>query len=93
MDPRPQEAENLARVGALGGLGKIPSILRRLQNGAWQQNQLSLFGWTDTGEDDWPLHEKVNAQLALLGVSIAAHPLESMLAMPSPRALGLVATP
>jgi len=24
-DPRPQEAENLARVGALEGLGKIPS--------------------------------------------------------------------
>lgn len=36
VDPRPQEAENLARVGALEGLGKIPSILRRLQNGGWQ---------------------------------------------------------
>jgi DNA-directed DNA polymerase III PolC len=76
VDPRAQEAENLARVGALEGLGNIPSILRRLQNGGWRQNQLSLFGWTDSGEEDWSLHEKVDAQLELLGVSIAAHPLE-----------------
>src|SRR6476661_10612157 len=75
VDPRTYEAENLARVGALEGLGHIPSILRRLQNGGWQQNQLSLFGWTDSGEEDWSLHEKVDAQLELLGVSIAAHPL------------------
>lgn len=32
-DPRPLEAENLARVGALDGLGRIPAILRRLQSG------------------------------------------------------------
>ena len=76
VDPRTHEAENLARVGALEGLGTIPSILRRLQDGGWQQNQLSLFGWTDSGEDDWSLHEKVEAQVELLGVSIAAHPLE-----------------
>ena len=76
VDPRPHEAENLARVGALEGLGNIPSILRRLQSGGWQQNQLSLFGWADSGEEDWSLHEKVEAQLELLGISIAAHPLE-----------------
>jgi DNA polymerase III subunit alpha len=76
VDPRTQEAENLVRVGALEGLGNIPSILRRLQNGGWQQNQLSLFGWTDSSEEDWSLQEKVDAQLELLGVSIAAHPLE-----------------
>jgi DNA polymerase III alpha subunit len=76
VDPRPQEAENLARVGALDGLGNIPSILRRLQHGGWQQNQMSLFGWTDSGDEDWSLHEKVDAQLELLGVSITAHPLE-----------------
>ena len=51
VDPRPHEAENLARVGALEGLGNIPSILRRLQSGGWQQNQLSLFGWADSGEE------------------------------------------
>ena len=76
VDPRAQEAENLARVGAMEGLGNIPSILRHLQSGAWQQNQMSLFGWTDSGEEDWSLQQKVDAQLELLGVSIAAHPLE-----------------
>jgi DNA-directed DNA polymerase III PolC len=76
VDPRAQEAESLARVGALEGLGNIPSILRRLQNSGWQQNQLSLFGWTDSEDDDWSLRQKVDAQLELLGVSIAAHPLE-----------------
>ena len=76
VDPRAQEAENLARVGALEGFGNIPSILSRLQHGRWRQNQLSLFGWTDSGEDDGSLHEEVDAQLELLGISIAAHPLE-----------------
>ncbi|MDP2777000.1 MAG: DNA polymerase III subunit alpha, partial [Anaerolineales bacterium] len=76
VDPRTQEAENLARVGALEGLGKIPSILRRLQNGGWQQNQMSLFEWTDSGEEDWTLGQKVNAQLEILGASLDAHPLE-----------------
>jgi DNA polymerase III subunit alpha len=76
VDPRPQEAESLARIGALEGLGNIPSILKRFQNGGWRQNQLSLFAWTDSGEDDWSLQEKVDAQLEFLGVSIAAHPLE-----------------
>lgn len=74
--PRAQEAENLARVGALDGLGKIPSILKRLQNGGWQQNQLSLFEWTNSGDDDWTLQQKVNAQLEILAVSLDAHPLE-----------------
>ena len=76
VDPRAQEAENLTRVGALEGLGNIPSILRRLQSGGWQQNQLSLFGWTDSGEADWSLQEKVDAQMELLGVGVSAHPLE-----------------
>ncbi|HEX2997511.1 MAG TPA: hypothetical protein VHP14_22000, partial [Anaerolineales bacterium] len=76
VDPRPQEAENLARVGALDGLGKIPSILRRLQNGGWQQNQMSLFEWTESSEDDWTLQQRVNAQLEILGASLDAHPLE-----------------
>jgi DNA polymerase III alpha subunit len=76
VDPRAQEADNLARVGALDGLEKIPSILRRLQNGGWQQNQMSLFEWTDTSEEDWTLEQKVNAQLDVLGASLDAHPLE-----------------
>ena len=76
VDPRAQEAENLASVGALEGLGKIPSILQRLKNGGWQQNQMSLFGWSDSSEEDWSLRQKVDAQLEVLGVSLAAHPLE-----------------
>lgn len=76
VDPRAQEAEYLARVGALDGFGKIPSILGRLQSGGWQQNQLSLFEWTDTSEEDWDLRQKVNAQVEILGASLDAHPLE-----------------
>ena len=76
VDPRTQEAESLVRVGALEGLGNIPSILRRLQNGGWRQNQMSLFEWADSSEDDWTLQQKVGAQMDILGVSLAAHPLE-----------------
>jgi DNA polymerase III alpha subunit len=76
VDPRAQEAENLASVGALEGLGRIPSILQRLKNGGWQQNQMSLFEWSDSSEQDWSLRQKVDAQLEVLGVSLAAHPLE-----------------
>lgn len=76
VDPRPQEAENLARIGALEGFGKIPAILRRLQSGGWQRDQMSLFAWTDAGEEDWTLQQKVDAQMDLLGVSLEAHPLE-----------------
>ena len=43
VDLRPQEAASLARVGAIEGLGIIPSILETLQSGGWQQNQLSLL--------------------------------------------------
>jgi DNA polymerase III alpha subunit len=76
VDPRSQEAENLVSIGALDGLGNIPSILQRLKSGGWQQNQMSLFGWTDAQEDDWSLQQKVDAQLDVLGISLAAHPLE-----------------
>ncbi len=76
VDPRAQEAESLARIGALEGFGSIPSTLRRLQSGGWQKNQLSLFEWIDPGEEDWTLQEKVNAQLEILGASLDAHPLE-----------------
>jgi DNA polymerase-3 subunit alpha len=76
VDPRMQEAENLARIGALDGLGRIPSILRRLQSGSWQQNQMSLFEWNDFNEDDWSLEQKVEAQVQILGAGLDAHPLE-----------------
>jgi len=60
----------------LDGFGKIPAILHRLLSGGWQQNQMSLFAWTDTSEEDWTLQQKVDAQLELLDASLEAHPLE-----------------
>lgn len=74
--PRVQEAENLAKVGGLEGFGSIPAILRRLQSGGWQRDQMSLFGWMDTNEEEWTLEQKVQAQIELLGASLDAHPLE-----------------
>jgi len=76
VDPRVQEAENLTKVGGLEGFGSIPAILRRLQSGGWQRDQMSLFGWADTNEEDWTLEQKVQAQMELLGASLDAHPLE-----------------
>lgn len=75
VDPRPQEAENLARVGALDGLGLIPAILRRL-GGKWQSRQMSLFVGDAFDGDDWSLEQKMAAQKELLGISLEAHPLE-----------------
>ena len=79
VDPRPQEAESLARVGALDGLGMIPAILRRLQGGSWQAGQMSLFAWEGSGDEDWSVEQKVAAQQDLLGISLEAHPLELVL--------------
>ena len=79
VDPRMQEAEHLAKIGALDGFGKIPAILNRLQTGGWQRDQMSLFAWSDTGVEDWTLQQKVDAQLEILGASLEAHPLELVL--------------
>jgi DNA polymerase-3 subunit alpha len=76
VDPRPQEAESLARVGALDGLGTIPAILHRLQSSGWQAGQMSLFDWTEAAGEDWKLEQKVAAQQEILGASLEAHPLE-----------------
>lgn len=75
-NPRPQEAADLVRSGALEGLGTIPGMLRRLQGGGWKPGQMSLFQWDEAEGEDWSLAEKVAAQQELLGASLAAHPLE-----------------
>ena len=75
VDPRPQEAEHLARVGALDGMGTIPAILKRLQSG-WQAGQMSLFSLDEMEGEDWSLEQKMAAQQELLGISLEAHPLE-----------------
>jgi DNA polymerase III alpha subunit len=49
VDPRPQEAADLVRVGALEGLGPIPRLLERAQAGRWQARQPSLFDSTEEG--------------------------------------------
>jgi error-prone DNA polymerase len=76
VDPRRQEAENLARVGAFAGLGVIPVILKRLESGDWRAGQLSLFPWDGSIGEDWSLNEQVAAQETILGISVSAHPLE-----------------
>jgi len=76
VDPRPVEVENLVKVGALEGFGRIPSLLRQLANGGWQGGQMPLFSIDNSPTEDWSLAEKVAAQEALLGVSLIAHPLE-----------------
>jgi len=75
-DPRPVEVENLVRAGALEDLGIIPELLRQLEYGGWRGGQLSLFDLEDTSHEDWSLEEKSAAQEAVLGISVAAHPLE-----------------
>jgi DNA polymerase-3 subunit alpha len=87
VDPRPQEALDLARLGAFEGMGLIPAVLRRLQGGAWQAGQPGLFDDLSPARpadaspgpssiEDWTLAQKVAAQQELLGVSLEAHPLE-----------------
>lgn len=78
--PRPQEADSLARIGALNQWGSIPSILYRLQHGNWKVGQLSLFSINSTIESDWTLSEKMSAQQEILGVSLVAHPLDLFVA-------------
>ena len=70
------EDDIMAKIGALDGFGKIPAILNRLQSGGWQHDQMSLFAWSDTSEEDWTLQQKVDAQQEILGTSLEAHPLE-----------------
>ncbi|MGB8215567.1 MAG: DNA polymerase III subunit alpha [Anaerolineales bacterium] len=93
-DPRLQEAENLARVGALEGFGSIPALLRRVTGGGWLPGQPSLFEYPygdrpdENAGEDWTLPQKVAAQEELLGISLEAHPLE--LAAESIRAAGAI---
>lgn len=76
VDPRPAEAENLVRVGALDGLGNIPALLRQLHGGRWERGQMALFAELEATEDDWIVAQKVAAQEELLEASVIAHPLE-----------------
>jgi DNA polymerase-3 subunit alpha len=78
VDPRPIEAENLVRVGAMDDLGRIPDLLHQMEHGGWQGGQLSLFSLGDDSQDDWSLAQKVAAQEEILGTGVIAHPLEQV---------------
>jgi DNA-directed DNA polymerase III PolC len=75
-DPRPVEAENLARVGALAAFGATPAVLAEVTGGGWRPGQMSLFDAPLASSDDWPLAERIAAQEVLLGAAVSAHPLE-----------------
>jgi error-prone DNA polymerase len=104
LDPRPQEAADLARVGALEGFGTIPVILQRVEGKSWKARQPSLFEVSQDGHEslpvaydrrgsdleDWPLERKMAAQEDLLGVSLEAHPLD--LVAGKIRAAGAIST-
>jgi DNA polymerase III subunit alpha len=84
VDPRPIEAENLIRCGALEGIGHIPSLLRRVAGvHDWRGGQLPLFPMEigagaveETAQENWTLEEKVIAQEEILGAGVDAHRLE-----------------
>ncbi len=78
VDPRPVEAENLVKVGALDDIGTIPDLLDQLKQGSRRGGQLSLFSLDHTSHEDWSLAEKVAAQEELLGTGVIAHPLEQV---------------
>ncbi|NMB68452.1 MAG: DNA polymerase III subunit alpha [Chloroflexi bacterium] len=76
VDPRRQEAETLARCGALEGLGSIPALLARITPGGWRAGQPTLFELPAEDAGDWSVEQKVAAQQEILGASLEAHPLE-----------------
>jgi DNA polymerase-3 subunit alpha len=76
-DPRPIEAVNLIRVGALDGLGGAVAMLERVQHSKWLPGQPSLFSLIE-GEPqiEAALEVRVQAQEEILGISVDVHPLE-----------------
>ncbi len=76
-DPRPQEAVNLVKVGALDGFGTIPDLLERIKGAPRRSKQPGLFNfmYQITGED-WSLDQRTAAQQEILGIEVEAHPLE-----------------
>lgn len=91
VDPRPQEVENLIRIGALEGLGDIPALLRQVSKQDWKKGQLPLFDLSSTKEmEEWPLEQIIADQEVILGVAVIAHPLE--LAAERIKASGAIST-
>lgn len=77
VNPRPVEATNLIRCGALTGLGTIPSLLNHLDQGSRRPGQPSLFDQPMLSDlPEWELADRAAAQQEILGTSADAHPLE-----------------
>jgi DNA polymerase III alpha subunit len=78
VDPRPKEAANLIRVGALTGLGSIPELLAQTKAGGWRLGQPRLFDLTFNEEPDeeWDLCRRVEEQIKILGIGVDAHPTD-----------------
>jgi DNA polymerase-3 subunit alpha len=80
VDPRLVEAENLAKAGALRDFGSEPLVLSQLRQGGRATNhlQMTLFDLQE-GEkipEPWTDRQILNAQEAVLGISVDVHPLD-----------------
>ena len=73
--PSRKEAQHLIEVGALDGLGGIPTLLKELDGGLWRKGQPPLFAASPGALADWTDEQKAAAQQRLLGVSLLMHPL------------------
>ena len=74
VDPQKKEAQNLIKCGALDGLTTISQGLKRLEHHQ-PPGQMALFSPAELTED-WSLDQKLDAQQAILGVSLSMTPLE-----------------
>ncbi len=80
VDPRPQEAEHLVRVGGLDGLGETRQMVSRLSGGGWRHAQPFLFEMPGSAapKSEWTLHDRIQAQQEILGTLVDVHPLEML---------------
>ncbi|MFN2197418.1 MAG: DNA polymerase III subunit alpha, partial [Anaerolineales bacterium] len=80
VDPRPKEAENLVKAGALAGFGLEHELISRIQNGGRDltSQQLPLFELPaqTAPSEPWTAVERAAAQEEVLGLSVDHHPLE-----------------
>lgn len=90
VDPRPQEIENLIRIGALEGFGEIPQLLAQVEKKDWKSGQFPLFSTAIENSQAWPLEKMIADQEAILGAAVIAHPLE--LAAERIKAAGAIST-
>lgn len=81
VDPRPKEAENLIRAGALRSFGheaELLQVLPQANQSRVDRRQLPLFAWeaSKIPAEPWSLQERSEQQEIILGYSVDHHPLE-----------------